>query len=310
MQKITLPRRQFLTTLAGLPALAAIGVTPNSAAPPTFQNSSPGNPPAPTGLKTSLNAFCFNDPLLAGKMTISDMLDFCAEAGFEGVDITGYYFTGYPKPPADDYLFEIKRKALRLGITISGTGVRNDFTIADPAKRADEVTLVKTWIEVAAKLGAPVIRIFAGNQKNEGITKEAITEWMLKDIHTCVEYGKQHGVVVGLQNHNDFIQTAGQIVHMVEAINSEWLGVILDTGSYRVLDPYEEIAASAKYAVNWQIKEKIFVNGAEVDTDLPKLLAIIKASGYHGFLPIETLGPGDPRTKIMAMLAKLKKAME
>ena len=74
------------------------------------------------------------------------------------------------------------------------------------------MALVKNWIEVAAKIGAPVIRIFAGNQKNEGITKEQVTEWMLKDIQTCVEYGKQYGVIIGLQNHNDFIQTAGQVI--------------------------------------------------------------------------------------------------
>ncbi len=261
------------------------------------------------GLKTSLNAFSFNAPLLDGSMTIDDMLDFCATAGFEGVDITGYYFKGYPQPPADEYLFHIKRKAFSLGLAISGTGVRNDFTIADKSKREQEVALVKSWIEVAAKIGAPVIRIFAGSQKNEGITPEQITKWMLKDIQTCVDYGKQHGVVIGLQNHNDFIQTAAQVNAIIETINSEWLGLISDTGSYRINDPYEEIAASLKHAVNWQIKESVFINGAEKETDMDKLMGIIKASPYRGYLPIETLGEGDPKTKILVLLAKLQKAM-
>jgi sugar phosphate isomerase/epimerase len=132
---------------------------------------------------------------------------------------------------------------------------------------------------------------------------------MLKDIQTCVEYGKQHGVIVGLQNHNDFIQTADQVIKIIEAINSEWFGLILDTGSYRVFDAYEEIAKSVKYAVNWQVKEKIFIAGAEIETDMDKLMGIIKASGYKGYLPIETLGAGDPKTKIPVLLAKLKKAM-
>jgi sugar phosphate isomerase/epimerase len=292
-------RKNFLASLLSVPALANLPLTPGPTAP-----TAPGKK-----LKPSLNAFSFNDPLLAGTMTISDILDFCATAGFEGVDITGYYFTGYPDVPPDDYLYQIKRKALRLGIGISGTGVRNDFTIADPAKRAAEVTLVKNWIEVAAKIGAPVIRIFAGNQKNEGLSKETVTAWMLKDIQTCVDYGKQHGVVIGLQNHNDFIQTAGQVTRIIETINSEWLGLILDTGSYRVLNPYEEIAASLRYTINWQIKEKIFVDGAEIDTDIPKIIDMIKASPYRGYLPIETLGAGDPKTKILAMLSKLQKAI-
>lgn len=163
-------RKNFLTSLLGIPAIAATGLT--TITPGAKAAGIKGAAPAPPTkkLKTSLNAFSFNDPLLAGKMTISDMLDFCAEAGFEGVDITGYYFTGYPNVPADDYLYGIKRKAFRLGIGISGTGVRNDFTIADPTRRTEEVQLVKNWIEVAAKLGAPVLRIFAGNQKNEGIS--------------------------------------------------------------------------------------------------------------------------------------------
>jgi len=297
-----LHRRKFLASIIGIPILAdtALYAQPSPAK---------GYDATISGLKTSLNAYSFNESLLGGSMTIEDLLAFCATNGFEGVDITGYYFKGYPQVPADEFLFNIKRKAFSLGIEISGTGVRNDFTIADKSKREQEIALVKNWIEAAAKIGAPVIRIFAGNQKNEGISREKVTEWMLKDIQTCVEYGKQHGVIVGLQNHNDFIQTAEQVIKIMEAINSEWFGLILDTGSYRVLDAYEEIAKSVKYAVNWQIKEKIFIDGAEKETDMDKLMGIIKASGYKGYLPIETLGAGDPKTKIPALLAKLKRAM-
>jgi len=242
-------------------------------------------------------------------MTLSDLLDFSATAGFEGVDLTGYYFKGYPQVPADDYLFELKRKAFRLGLGISGTGVRNDFTIADKTRRDQEVVLVKKWIEVAAKLGAPVIRIFAGNQKNEGIPLQQVTDWMLKDIQTCVDYGKQYGVVIGLQNHNDFIQTADQVIGIIDAIHSEWLGLILDTGSYRVLNPYEEISKSIKHTVNWQIKETVFLNGKETPTDLVKLLGLIKSAGFRGYLPIETLGNGDPKTKVTTLLAALQQSM-
>ena len=290
--------------MIGIPVLVSTGIA--SDAQPFSAEKFPANI---NGLKTSLNAYSFNKPLTDGSMTIEDMLVFCVENGFDGVDITGYYFKGYPQVPTDEYLFNIKRTAFRLGIEISGTGVRNDFTIPDKNKRQEQVDLVKYWIEAAAKIGAPVIRIFAGTQKNEGIAKEKVTEWMLKDIQTCVEYGKQHGVITGIQNHNDFIQTAAEVIKIIEAINSEWFGLILDTGSYRVLDPYEEIAKSVKHAVNWQIKEKLFINGTETETDMDKLMGIIKASGYKGYLPIETLGDGDPKTKIPSLLAKLKKAM-
>src|SRR5258706_3175605 len=300
-----LNRRTFLSSLIGLPwvASAVLPLTPGS----IFETDSRSSL---KNLKTSLNAYSFNALLTNGSMSIDDMLTFCSEAGFEGVDITGYYFKGYPLVPSDDYLFHVKRKAFSLGLEISGTGVRNDFTIADKAKRQRQVDHVKEWIEVAAKLGAPVVRIFAGAPNTEGYTKEQVTEWVLNDIRTCVDVGKQRGVIIGLQNHNDFIQTADEINGIIEAIHSEWLGIILDTGSYRVHNPYDEITKSIKHAVNWQIKEKLFVNGVEVETDMSKLIGIIKASGYRGYLPIETLGDGDPKTKITALLAKLKQTLE
>jgi hypothetical protein len=85
--------------------------------------------------------------------------------------------------------------------------------------------------------------------------------------------------------------------------------LILDTGSYRIGDPYEEIRKTASLAVNWQIKEKIFVNGKEVDVDMDKLIRVIKVSGYTGYLPLETLGEGDPKIKVPVLLEKIKKSL-
>ena len=298
-------RRKFLASMIGIPAILSA-----CSSSKTIPSPSPSIPQKSNGLKTSLNAFSFNAPLSDGSMTISDMLDFCATTGFEGVDITGYYFKGYPAVPPDEYLYHIKRKAFRLGIEITGTGVRNDFTIADKAKREQEVTLVKNWIEVAAKIGAPVIRIFAGNQKNEGISKEQVTDWMLKDIQTCVDYGKQYGVIIGLQNHNDFIKTAEQAINIIKKVNSDWFGLVLDTGSFVTLEPYSEIKKTAEFAVNWQVKERLTINGKAEAMDLEKLFRIINSSNYRGYLPIETLSAGDPFVIVPPFLKQVRAALD
>jgi len=295
-------RRKFLTSVMAIPAA---GMLMSADEKDEYKKKFPAK-----GLKTSLNAYSFNKPLTDGSMSIDELIGFCAATGFDGVDITAYYFKGYPQVPPDDYLFDIKRKAFKAGLEITGTGVRNDFTIADNAKREGEVQQVKNWIEAASKLGASVLRIFAGTQKNEGIPREQVTEWMLKDIQACVAYGKQHGVIIGMQNHNDFIQTADQIISIVETINSPWFGIILDIGSYRINEPFAEIEKSIKHAVNWQVKEKMFINGAEADTDLGKLVNMIKASDYRGYLPIETLGDGDPKIKVKALFEKMQKALQ
>ncbi len=85
-------------------------------------------------LKTSLNAFSFNEPLSKGEINLFQAIDYCAEQGFDAIDTTAYYFPGYPAVPPDDYIFALKKKAQILGLEISGTGVRNDFTNPDAEK--------------------------------------------------------------------------------------------------------------------------------------------------------------------------------
>ena len=299
----SLPRRNFVKSMLATPLVITGAMEADSSFGQPLQTAKQSS------LKVSLNAYSFNAPLTSGAMSINDMLVFCAEKGFLAVDITAYYFPGYPAVPPDDFLYEVKRKAFRLGVEISGTGVRNDFTEPDANKRKESVILVKRWIDAAEKIGAPVIRIFAGNQKPAGYSREQILDWMLKDIHECIDYGKQHGVVVAIQNHDDFIKTANDTIQILEAIKSEWFGLILDTGSYRIGDPYSEIEKTIKYAVNWQIKEKIFVDGKETDVDMDKLIRIIKQSGYSGYIPLETLGEGDPKIKISALLDRVRNSL-
>jgi sugar phosphate isomerase/epimerase len=305
--KNNIERRAFVKSLMIAPALPTLGASRLN-----FDDKSKKGK-----LKTSLNAFSFNDPLMAKTMNLDDLLDFCAEYNFDGVDITGYYFPGYPQVPTDEYIYHIKRKAHLLGVSISGTGIRNDFSIPDAAKRKEDVQLIKNWIEVASKLGAPVIRIFGGANKpmahpdivGKEFSWDEKAAWMVKDIQECVDYGAQHGVIVAIQNHDDFIKTADEAIKIIQLVNKEWFGLILDTGSYRKDDPYEQIARTIQYAVNWQLKENIFVDGVEVKTDLKRLFKIIKESGYRGYVPIETLGKGDPKEKVPRFMAEVREAM-
>lgn len=299
-------RRRFLKTMMALPLAGALGTLSN------IQHALSQQKPDRKGgarLKTSLNAYSFDASLKDGSMNLELLLDFCAEQGFDGVDLTGYYFPGYPEVPDDAYVYRIKRKAFLLGLDISGTGVRNDFTYTDGDKRKADVALVKNWIVSAAKLGAPVIRIFAGKQDTTGYTWEQVAEWMVKDITECVSFGREHGVLVAVQNHNDFIKSADQALTILRMVNSPWFGLILDTGSFRTGDPYREIAVAAPYAVNWQIKENIFVAGEQVRTDLRKIVKILRDAGYRGYIPIETLGPGDPKVKVPQLLEELQNAL-
>ena len=296
-------RRNFVKSISALPFLA-MGLSP--------LNINAENEPKKFShkFKLSLNVYSFNQPLRDGKIDLFDVLDFCAQYNLDAIDPTGYYFPGYPKVPSDDFMREFKRKAFLLGLDISGTGVRNDFSNPDKTSRKADIAMIKKWIEAAAKMGIPNIRVFAGTNPHEGFTRDQVFDWMATDIKTCCQYGKEYGVMVAIQNHNDFLKTAADVDRIFEMVNSEWLGLNLDIGSYRQHDPYEEIEKNIKHAVTWQIKENVWIDGKETPTDFVKLFTIIKESGYRGYLPLETLGAGDPYQKVPVLLNKVKSALQ
>src|SRR6266404_6092700 len=121
----TIDRRRFLTGSVALPAILASG----SAASESVTRESGVRP------KLGLNAYSFDGPLKQGSMTLTDAVHFCARHGVDALDATGYYFPGYPKAPTDEFIYSLKRAAFVNGVAISGTGVRNDFAVADAAAR-------------------------------------------------------------------------------------------------------------------------------------------------------------------------------
>ncbi|HUS04770.1 MAG TPA: sugar phosphate isomerase/epimerase family protein [Bryobacteraceae bacterium] len=257
-------------------------------------------------LKLALNAYSFDKPLRAGSMTLEDVIHFCAQQRVDALDATGYYFPGYPKAPPDEYIYNLKRLAFLNGVQLSGTGVRNDFAVDDAAARKSDLQMVKDWIEVAGKLGAPVIRVFSGRIRPEGKTFEQVLQWMIPAFQECAEYGARHGVIIGLQQHNDFLKTADETIRVIQAVKSRWFGDILDVGSLRQGDPYAEIEKLLPYAISWQLKENVGYGAREVPTDLKRVKAIIDKVGYRGVLPFEALGPGDPRAKVTSFLAQIR----
>jgi sugar phosphate isomerase/epimerase len=293
---MTIDRRKFLGRSAGLVAAAAIP------APARVARESG------VKLKLGLNAYSFDGSLRNGSMTLADAVHFCAQHGVDALDPTGYYFPGYPKVPTDEYIYDLKRTAFVNGVAISGTGVRNNFAVADKAARGNDVRMVKDWIVVASKLGAPAIRVFSGGAPPAGHSFDEVLEWMVADFKECAAFGQQHGVVVALQQHNDFLKTAAETIRAIDAVGSDWFGCILDIGSLRSGDPYAEIEKLVPYAVSWQIKENVGRDGKDEPTDLAKIKAIIDRSGYRGYVPFEALGGGDPRVKVASFLEKIRRA--
>lgn len=296
-------RREFVTG-AGL-AIAGLGWGGAAAA------TSPERKADPQGhhFKYSLAAYSYRD-LLQGespKLTLKEFIDDCAKFGLEGAELTSYYF---PASPKDAYLYELKAHAFRQGLDVSGTAIGNDFGHPKSAARDKEIAHTKTWIEYAAKLGAPVIRVFAGHVKKDSSAAEA-HRLMVSGLEECCAAAGDRGVHLALENHGGPTATADGLLRFVKDVKSPWFGVNLDTGNFHTDDIYGDLARLAPHAINVQVK--VVTSGPDrkkQPTDFERLARILADAGYRGYVVLEYEEGGDPRSESERYLDRMRNAFE
>ncbi len=283
---------------------AAMGPLAAAGAPGYSRTDAPKNPrdAATKNMHLSLAAYSLRDALTSGEMDLFDFVDWCAELGLPGTELTSYYFAeGFD----DTYLHELKRRAFANGVTISGTAVRNEFCRPAGSERQESVNHVKRWIDHATAFYAPHIRIFAGDLP-EGVDKQTGIQWVADAILQTLEHAAERGVVLGLENHGGITARAEDHLAIVEKVGDHpWFGVNLDTGNYRT-NAYEELAMAAPYAVNVQVKIDVYRNdGTVAPTDLKRVRDILVEADYRGWVTLEHEAE-HPREKIPEFLARMR----
>jgi len=300
-------RRQFLARSAGgLLALAAGSTL--SPSPRQVGAMEPFQRKAGQRLKLSCAAYSLRDylDLRKPRMTLEEFIARSAEWGTDGVELTEYYF---PKPVTPEYIIRLKRQAILWGQDITGSPVGNRFTLPPGPQRDQEVEKMKKWIDVAAELGAPAIRIFAGNAP-QGVEEAQARKWVVESIEACAEAAAKRGVFLALENHGGVVATADGMLEIVRAVKCEWFGVNLDTGNFHGPDPYEEMARCAPYAVTCQLKTEVSpAGGKRADVDIPKVVEILKTANYRGYLTLEYEGAEDPMTAVPKWLERMRAAL-
>lgn len=277
-------RRRFLQT-ASLAAVTLPAPTLHAAEPPV-RNGKPH-------FKLSLAAYSFNKYLPRhwpkprggdASMTLEDVIDFAADLNLDGVELTSYYF---PAEVTESYLRSLQERTFRLGLDISGTAIGNDFCVPDGPEREFQLTMTRRWIDYASLMGAPVIRIFAGNVP-KGDTEAAAVDRCVVAINESLPYAAQKGVVLALENHGGITATPEQLLSIVRRVDhSPWFGVNFDSGNFRTADPYADLEKIAPYAVNAQVKVAMSPNGAKQPADLPRIIDILRRAHYRGYVVLE-----------------------
>lgn len=303
-QSTPITRRKFFRqTGVHAAAIAGTSLLPRQAAAidPIARNGSPK-------FKFSLAAYSYRDLLKgdASPWTLSDFVDECARMNLDGTELTSYYF---PQQVTESYLHELERQCFRLGLDVTGTAVGNDFGHPPGEARQREIEGVKQWIDHAAVLGAPVIRIFAGHQKPETSEGES-HRLMVEGIEQCCAYAGERGVFLALENHGGPTATAQGLLKIVRDVQSPWFGVNLDTGNFHSDDPYQELEQAAPYALNVQVK--VVTSDAEgknkQPTDFSRLAQILRDADYRGYVVLEYEEDEDPREACPRYMEILREA--
>ena len=255
------------------------------------------------------------------KMPIEKCIDEAARMGFDGVDLLLYQM----ESEENSYLQKIKRHALINGLDLCCMSTHQGFVSPDKEKRQKNIDLTIRQIETAYRLGVPIVRLNTGRwgtsgnfdelMANRGIepvlpgyTEEDGFKWVIDSIEKCLPKAEECGVILGLENHWGLARTPEGLLRIVNAIDSPWLEILLDTGNF-LEDPYDKLEMCAPQTVFMQAIT--YYGGGlwyELDLDYPRIARIMRKHNFKGYVSLEFEGNEDYKTAIPKSLARLRKA--
>ena len=255
------------------------------------------------------------------RLPIEQCIDQAAEMGFDGVDVLHVQM----HREDDQYLRELKQRALVNGLALCGLSIHQGFVKPDKAERQKNVDHTIRMIEMAYKLGIPCMRLntgrwrtsksFAELMKNRGIeppvegcTEEDAFPWVIDGIEKCLPTAEKCGVTLALENHWGPARTAKGLLRIVNAIESPWLKVLMDTGNF-LEDPYDKLEAIAPQTAF--VQAKTYYGGGiyyTLELDYDRIASILRRHNYRGYISLEFEGHEDYKTAIPKSLAMLRKA--
>ncbi len=239
-----------------------------------------------------------------------------------GLDVVELHTSAFASTEAD-YLRDLKLKCLKKGLPIGYLGVSNNFGKPE-AELPAQVELVKRWIDVAAFMGVPLVRIFAAYIPKDCPDESALWAAMIRCMKEVADYGAEKGVVLGLQNHNHncVTRTGEDVLRILREVNHPFLSHIMDTGQYvgspggsghkesdNPEDCYRSMELTAPHAVYVRTKFYRIDSGVEEWLDYPRIFRILRNVGYNGGLSIVYEGTSEPKAAIEKAVRCLRRGM-
>jgi len=303
-------RRQFLAT-AG--AVGTVGLCP-----PLARAEEP-KPARPTRIGVSTYSYWqFKNENLRN---LESCIDLAGEMGFDAVEILHRQM----RDETPGYLQKLKQRAFVNGMSLNGFSTHQGFLSPKAEVRQKNVDHTVKCIEMAYAMGIPTMRVNTGTwgtsknfdelMKNRGIepplpgfTDDDGYKWVIDGLTACLKTAEKCGVTLGLENHWGLGRTPEGVMKIVDAINSPWLQVTMDTGNF-LEDPYDKLEKLAPKTV--LVQTKTYYGGGlwySLELDYDRIAKMLRKNKYNGFLSLEFEGKEDPKTAVPKSLALLRKA--
>lgn len=242
----------------------------------------------PLPFKISLAQWSLHKSLFAGKLK---NLDFAQQATTEyGIDAVEYVNQFFKDKAKDQtYLAEMKSRAADQGVKNVLIMIDDEGYLGDPdaAKRAKAVENHYPWVEAAKYLGCHSIRV---NAYSKG-TPDEQAKLATDGLRRLSEYAMPFGLNIIVENHGGLSSNGKWLMGVIKGVNLANCGTLPDFGNFQDYDRYVAVEEMMPAAKGVSAKSHDFdAQGNETKTDYRRMMKIVLAAGYHGYVGVEYEG--------------------
>lgn len=256
--------------------------------------------------RISLAAWSVHRLFYAGQLKQIDMPKLCRnEFDIGGLELVNSFFPS----PQYTYCKELAKRAADHDVKIllimcDGEG---DLSHPEAKERRQAVRNHRKWLDVAAVLGCHAIRCNTGSgQPGDG---DAINR-CAESFAELVELARSDKLHVLIENHWGLSSDPDSLLKVVRKVNDPLLGTLPDFGNFPdEVDRYDAVRRMMPHAKAVSAKCYDFSGrGHETRIDYARMMSIVLARGYDGWVGIEYEGNRlDEKAGIRACKSLLEK---
>jgi len=249
-------------------------------------------------MKLSCIPISFFSSISNGEMQVGEWMDFAVELGLDGVECAPPMI--HPLGPVS--AAEFRKLADDRGLAVSNYTGYSDFTYPDPLERVREIASAFNNIQIALTLGAPSMRLLAGQNRPEVDHAEALG-WVVEAIGQVADQARREGVRVNVENHTkaftwtnfDFAMRSDVFLEMLNGLRDAPVGVQFDianpfVGKEDALTLFEQVKSRIGYVHVNDIARPGTFEFVPVGTGLAPVAEVLRRlalKGYDGWVGIE-----------------------